>query len=1026
MKHARRPGAAWLSPLRSLSPDDLPRLLALMGMFFLVVCAVGILRPIKNSLALDGLGSTGFYKVYLVSAVVVLFVPAFTALSGRMPWRTLFSVIALFFATNLVLFRLLYAEGSAAFGLVFYGWYDLFAAALVTQFFMATQFYFNARSAKSAYPLVIAGGSIGATLGGAITGFFAESVGTPNLLLVAATLIAIFAVAIPWVLKGPGSEGRASSHGAASTTAADRRSADRTARRDRGSLRELLADRHVLLIAATVLLTVVVKQLVDYQYNAITKDVFVTLDAVSSFQGKFNAATQWLPLLVLAGLRPAMRRWGMGVAVLLLPAFMLASTAALAVAFGLIAAVLAKGSETSLRYSAERAGREILYVPLREDIKLKAKAYIDVAVEKGLGKVLSALVIMVLLQFIGYRQIAWVSAALSLCWLFLALAVRREYVTTLARSIEGRFASLQGTFASLIDASTLPVLRRTLTAEAPLRAAFGLELLGQMPAAELRPLAPELNRLLRHDNGEIRAAALGLLNRIPDQLDAGAAERLLTDEVPAVRNAAVRALLDHGDSEAPAVLNRLLNHDAAAVRTAALTAVLGTNGTNELRRAGRAWIQQRWQTASRDEVEAREELALAAGTLRGDEDADLILAPFLDDDDTRVRGTALRSAGLLHRVDLAGRMIAALGHTATRDAARDALISLGTDAIEPLAAALLDEQTAACIRREVPRTLARIPSQKTVDALLHLVIADETDQLLDLRALKALSKLRARNPDLKFDVDLVMQVAERDCDAAELYRAARLALPASGSGAEELLRRALDEGFAERRECVFRCLGMVYPADSVHRVYNAVATGSPARRANALEWLEQTIGTLRFRRLRAVLEPVRSAPASAESIESLSHDGDAWIALLARASTSPMETEMELIEKVLLLQQIDLLRGSRGTHAALLGTIAEEIEVDAGTVLIRAGEPPAAMYIVTRGQVELSGVGQRLVIEPEGAFGTWALIDDQPSPVEALAVRPTALLRITREDFHDLLADHSELAVGLLQGLARRMRSLVA
>jgi hypothetical protein len=77
-------------------------------------------------------------------------------------------------------------EGSAAFGLIFYGWYDLFAAALVTQFFMATQFYFNARSAKRAYPLVIAGGSIGATLGGAITGFFAESVGTPNLLLVAA------------------------------------------------------------------------------------------------------------------------------------------------------------------------------------------------------------------------------------------------------------------------------------------------------------------------------------------------------------------------------------------------------------------------------------------------------------------------------------------------------------------------------------------------------------------------------------------------------------------------------------------------------------------------------------------------------------------------------------------------------------------------------------------------------------------------------------------------------------------------
>ena len=66
---------------------ELPRLLAMMGLFFLVVCAVGILRPIKNALALDGLGDTDFYKVYLVSAVVVLFVPIYNKLADRLPWR---------------------------------------------------------------------------------------------------------------------------------------------------------------------------------------------------------------------------------------------------------------------------------------------------------------------------------------------------------------------------------------------------------------------------------------------------------------------------------------------------------------------------------------------------------------------------------------------------------------------------------------------------------------------------------------------------------------------------------------------------------------------------------------------------------------------------------------------------------------------------------------------------------------------------------------------------------------------------
>ena len=147
------------------------------ALFFFIVCAICILRPIKNAPALDSLGTTDFYKVYLVSAAVVLFVPLFNRLATLVPWRILIPSVALFFAANLALFRAFYVEGGTAFGLIFYGWYDLFAAALVTQFFLATQLVFDARMAKRAYPVVIAGGSIGATLGGAVTGFFAERVG---------------------------------------------------------------------------------------------------------------------------------------------------------------------------------------------------------------------------------------------------------------------------------------------------------------------------------------------------------------------------------------------------------------------------------------------------------------------------------------------------------------------------------------------------------------------------------------------------------------------------------------------------------------------------------------------------------------------------------------------------------------------------------------------------------------------------------------------------------------------------------
>jgi ATP:ADP antiporter, AAA family len=989
----------------------------MMGLFFLVVCAVGILRPIKNALALGGLGSD-FAKVYLVSGVVLLFVPIFTRLADRFAWRAVFSGVALFFAANLVLFRIFYREGSGAFGIAFYGWYDLFAAALVAQFFMATQVYFDARSAKRAYPIVIAGGSIGATLGGAITGFFAQSVGTPNLLLVAAALITLFALGIPWVLKN--ADGQPSRRPGGKSAVSALRGAS-----DLDTLAQLARDRQVRLIASTVLLTIVVKQLIDFQFNTISWSAFGSVDAVSAFQGKFNAATQWLPLIVLAGLRPALKRWGIGVAVLLLPVLMLGATVALAVTLGLWAAVLAKGADTSLRYSAERAGREMLYVPVRDEIKMKAKAWIDVGLEKGLGKFLSAFVIMGLGAVLSPRGIAWVSAFLAVLWFAAALAVRHEYVRTLARSIEGRFASLRGVFTSLGDATTLPVVRAALVHPSPLRSAFALELLTQQPAGELRVLAPELSELVRHERPEIRAAALEQLSRIADVADEQLLRESLHDAVPAVREAAVRALLAASGDGAPQVLNGLLNSGSGDVRTAALAALAVADASPALRAAGRSYVSERWNGAAPSDASLRAELALAAGAFEQRDDEPRFLDAFLEDDDPRVLGTALRSAALLGRTDCCDRMIRALASPQTRPAARDALATLGAPALPALTAVLLNESAPPAIRRAVPSTLARIPDQQTVDAMLRLVLAPETDQLLDYRTIKALSKLRAGNPSLRFDRSLVQAVAERESDTAAHYADVMAGLPASGDRLVELLRTALREAVSERREGVMRCIGMLHPPEPVRHAARGLEHPSAAHRARALEWIEETVGSDMFRRLTPVLEGSRRA-ARPQPVTTLLHDGDSWVAHLARAVTSPDDHDMDLIEKVFLLQQVDLLRGARGAHVALLASIAEEVEVTADSILFDEGDVPGSMYVVTRGSVELRGVGQRLVVGAEHAFGTWSLIDDQPSPIQARACEPTRLLRVTREDFHDLLADHSELALGLLKGLAHRMRSLVA
>jgi hypothetical protein len=325
----------------------------------------------------------------------------------------------------------------------------------------------------------------------------------------------------------------------------------------------------------------------------------------------------------------------------------------------------------------------------------------------------------------------------------------------------------------------------------------------------------------------------------------------------------------------------------------------------------------------------------------------------------------------------------------------------------------------------------------TVAALLEAALAKETDQVLDYRLIKALGKLRAKHPELAFPPELVERLIVREVETARRYATAWAAAGTDGDGPNvRLLHRALGESWRERRETTFRTLGLLHSPDGMHRCFMALMSSDSRSRANALEWLETTLGHTLFTRVEFLtLDDGRARGAVGrgttfdECIRPLAADEDAWIAHCAAAALSEPTTagtpgtrnDMDLIERVFLLQKVDLLRDARSAHLAMLAAIAEEVDISKGETLMREGEPADALYVVVRGSVTLRGVGGTLVLSDGSAFGTWALIDDAPSVVESGRV-----LRITRESFHDLIVDHPELALGLLQGLAHRVRTLVA
>ena len=561
------------------------RLLLLAMLYMLLVCAIGLLQPIRNALALKGLGAAGFYKAYLASAGVVLFLVPFGRLAARISPRWLTAGLALFFASNLILFRALF-PGGPAFGILFYAWHDLFAAVLVSQFFLSTQSLLTGRTAKTAYPFIIAGGSIGASLGGVITGFLVTSLGVPSLLLVGATLTAAFAVALPVIIPAPPQEAE---------LAGVRREPEAQA-----GWRDVFANRQLRLIAASVVLTILVKQLVDYQFNRGTAAALVDSERISAFQGKFNAATQWLPLVASAILQPLLTRWGVGAALFMLPAAMLATNVGVGIWGGLAAVATAKATQSTLQNSAERIGRELVYMPVPAAIRARGKPIIDVGVD-SLSKALSAGAIFLVLAVASPSALAWTAAGLSVGWLGLAWALRRGYVRSLARAIATRDTTLDVLLADI---------QAGVAGGEPDQAAFALDLLARrdgMPAADPDQIPDLAEALADHaTNISARRAAARALGRIAD---ARALNALLDciaapEHNPRVRGGALTALtrlhrraphLPIGKADATAALDHDLD-EAARYRTAGAA----LPGGALLRRAVEDAWQRRRENVFRD------------------------------------------------------------------------------------------------------------------------------------------------------------------------------------------------------------------------------------------------------------------------------------------------------------------------------------------------------------------------------------------------------------------------------------------
>jgi CRP/FNR family cyclic AMP-dependent transcriptional regulator len=136
--------------------------------------------------------------------------------------------------------------------------------------------------------------------------------------------------------------------------------------------------------------------------------------------------------------------------------------------------------------------------------------------------------------------------------------------------------------------------------------------------------------------------------------------------------------------------------------------------------------------------------------------------------------------------------------------------------------------------------------------------------------------------------------------------------------------------------------------------------------------------------------------------------------------------ELNLVEKVIALEAVELLRSLSPDQLARVASIAQEVHFPPGKVIFEAGKDVDALYVVLDGSVAVSRGGEVLAhAQQNEVIGAWALFDDEPMQVTATAAEDVRVLKISRSDFYELLSDNIEIAAGIFSTLVKRFRKLV-
>jgi CRP/FNR family cyclic AMP-dependent transcriptional regulator len=128
---------------------------------------------------------------------------------------------------------------------------------------------------------------------------------------------------------------------------------------------------------------------------------------------------------------------------------------------------------------------------------------------------------------------------------------------------------------------------------------------------------------------------------------------------------------------------------------------------------------------------------------------------------------------------------------------------------------------------------------------------------------------------------------------------------------------------------------------------------------------------------------------------------------------------------VAALAAVPLFQGFSKRHLRRLAGEADAVVFDPGRAIVEEGQAGEAMFVVLAGTARVLRAGRKVgALIPGDFFGELSALDGGPRTASVVPDTPVEVLRVFRHTLRKMVEDEPALAMGLLEGLARRLRQV--